>query len=153
MLYDEKTPKKARAKSPTSSKSKTMAKKAVPKTRRPSSTKNSKRPSLLLNLLASGVVLFFVAFGIKYAIDHTINYNPLLGKWRAQTVLGIMEIEFDRSSMSSFGTKNPVTYDVSESKVIVIDDTIKIGNTYKIVDENTISTEAGGFKTVYKRVK
>lgn len=153
MLYDEKTPKKARAKSQTYSKSKTMAKKAVPKTRRPSSTKNSKRPSLLLNLLASGVVLFFVAFGIKYAIDHTINYNPLLGKWRAQTVLGIMEVEFDRSSMSSFGTKNPVTYDVSESKVIVIDDTIKIGNTYKIVDENTISTEAGGFKTVYKRVK
>lgn len=153
MLYDEKTPKKVRAKSPTSSKSKTMAKKAVPKTRRPSSTKSSKRPSFLLNLLASGVVLFFVAFGIKYAIDHTINYNPLLGKWRAQTVLGIMEVEFDRSSMSSFGTKNPVTYDVSESKVIVIDDTIKIGNTYKIVDENTISTEAGGFKTVYKRVK
>lgn len=153
MLYDEKTPKKARAKSQTSSKSKTMAKKAVPKTRRPSSTKNSKRPSLLLNLLASGVVLFFVAFGIKYTIDHTINYNPLLGKWRAQTVLGIMEIEFDRSSMSSFGTKNPVTYDVLESKVIVIDDTIKMGNTYKIVDENTISTEAGGFKTVYKRVK
>lgn len=153
MLYDEKPPKKARAKSPTSSKSKTMAKKAVPKTRRPSPHKSSKRPSLLLNLLASCVVLFFVAFGIKYAIDHTINYNPLLGKWRAQTVLGIMEIEFDRSSMSSFGTKNPVTYDVFESKVIVIDDTIKIGNTYKIVDENTISTEAGGFKTVYKKVK
>ena len=153
MLYDEKTPKKVRAKSPTSLKSKTTARKTVPKTRRPSSPRRAKRSSLLLNLLASCVVLFFVAFGIKYAIDHTINYNPLLGKWRAQTVLGIMEIEFDRSSMSSFGTKNPVTYDVSESKVIVIDDTIKMGNTYKIVDENTISTETGGFKTVYKRVK
>lgn len=153
MLYNEKTPKKARAKSPTSSKSKTTAKKTVPKTRRATLDKSAKRPSLLLNLLASCVVLFFVAFGIKYAIDHTINYNPLLGKWRAQTVLGIMEIEFDRSSISSFGTKNPVTYDVSEDKVIVIDDTIKMGNTYRIVDENTISTEAGGFKTVYKRVK
>ncbi|KFL34518.1 hypothetical protein JU57_05780 [Sulfurospirillum sp. SCADC] len=134
-------------------KPKTTTKKVTPKARKMSAKKAPKRPSLLLNLLASCVVLFFVGFGIKYVIDHTINYNPLLGKWRAQTVLGIMEIEFDRSSMSSFGTKNPVTYDILDDKVIVIDDTIKVGNTYKLVDENTISTEAGGFKTVYKRVK
>jgi len=153
MLYNEKPPKKARAKATQSLKSNTPAKKTVSKTKRSSSQKSAKKPSLLLNLLASFVVIVLVGFGIKYTMDHTINYNPLLGKWRAQTVLGIMEIEFDRSSMSSFGTKNPVTYDVLENKVIVIDDTIKIGNTYKIVDENTISTEAGGFKTVYKRVK
>mgnify|MGYP001156524008 FL=1 len=134
-------------------KPKTVAKKRNLKLQSKAAKKSSKRPSLLLNLLASCIVIFFVGFGIKYTIDHTINYNPLLGKWRAQTVLGIMEIEFDRTSMSSFGTKNPVTYDVSENKVIVIDDTIKVGNTYKIIDENTISSEAGGFKTVYKRVK
>ncbi len=64
-----------------------------------------------------------------------------------------MEIEFDRQSMSSFGTKNPVSYDVEENKVIVFDDTIKVGNTYKIIDQNTISTESGGYKTVYKRVR
>lgn len=136
-----------------SAKSKSAVKKRAPKAQSTLSKKSPKRPSLLLNLFASCVVLLFVGFGIKYMIDHTINFNPLLGKWRAQTVLGIMEIEFDRSSMSSFGTKNPVTYDISENKVIVIDDTIKIGNTYKIIDENTISSEAGGFKTVYKRVK
>ena len=134
-------------------KPKTEVKKRVPKAQRNPVKKAPKYRSLLLNFLASCLVIFFVGFGIKYAIDHTINYNPLLGKWRAQTVLGIMEIEFDRTSMSSFGTKNPVTYDISENKVIVIDDTIKIGNTYKIIDENTISAEAGGFKTVYKRVK
>lgn len=134
-------------------KPKSTAKKVTSKARKTDAQKAPKRPSLLLNLLASCVVLLFIGFGIKYVIDHTINYNPLLGKWRAQTVLGIMEIEFDRSSMSSFGTKNPVTYDILEHKVIVIDDTIKVGNTYKIVDENTISTEAGGFKTVYKKVK
>ncbi|AOO64942.1 hypothetical protein [Sulfurospirillum halorespirans] len=134
-------------------KPKTTAKKVASKARKTDAKKVPKRPSLLLNLLASCVVLLFIGFGIKYVIDHTINYNPLLGKWRAQTVLGIMEIEFDRSSISSFGTKNPVTYDILEDKVIVIDDTIKVGNTYKIVDENTISTEAGGFKTVYKKVK
>lgn len=148
MLPDEKRARKTRVNTPNSSK-----KTITPRTKRSRAQKSPKRPSLLLNLLGSCLVIVFVVFGIKYAIDHTINYNPLLGKWRAQTVLGIMEIEFDRSSMSSFGTKNPVTYDVSESKVIVIDDTIKIGNTYKIVDENTISTESGGFKTVYKRVK
>jgi len=148
MLPDEKIARKTRVNTPNSSK-----KTITSRTKRSRAQKSSKRPSLLLNLLGSCVVIVFVVFGIKYAIDHTINYNPLLGKWRAQTVLGIMEIEFDRSSMSSFGTKNPVTYDVSESKVIVIDDTIKIGNTYKIVDENTISTESGGFKTIYKRVK
>lgn len=136
-----------------STKPKPAVKKRAPKAQSTLSKKSPKRPSLLLNLFASCVVLLFVGFGIKYMIDHTINFNPLLGKWRAQTVLGIMEIEFDRSSMSSFGTKNPVTYDISENKVIVIDDTIKIGNTYKIIDENTISSEAGGFKTVYKRVK
>lgn len=134
-------------------KPKRTAKKVTSKARKTDAQKVPKRPSLLLNLLASCVVLLFIGFGIKYVIDHTINYNPLLGKWRAQTVLGIMEIEFDRSSMSSFGTKNPVTYDILEDKVIVIDDTIKVGNIYKIVDENTISTEAGGFKTVYKKVK
>lgn len=136
-----------------STKPKPAVKKRAPKAQSTLSKKSPKRPSLLLNLFASCVVLLLVGFGIKYMIDHTINFNPLLGKWRAQTVLGIMEIEFDRSSMSSFGTKNPVTYDISENKVIVIDDTIKIGNTYKIIDENTISSEAGGFKTVYKRVK
>jgi len=149
MLPNVVTPKKTTK----SLKPKTTTKKVTPKARKMSAKKAPKRPSLLLNLLASCVVLFFVGFGIKYVIDHTINDNPLLGKWRAQTVLGIMEIEFDRSSMSSFGTKNPVTYDILEDKVIVIDDTIKVGNTYKIVDENTISTEAGGFKTVYKKVK
>lgn len=133
---------------------KTTIKKTAPRVRRISTKKSSKRrPSLLLNLLASCIVLIFIAFGIKYTIDHTINFNPLIGKWRAQTVLGIMEIEFDRSSMSSFGTQNAVTYDVLEDKVIVMDATIKVGSTYKVVDENTISTEAGGFKTVYKRVK
>lgn len=149
MLPNAVTPKKTTK----SLKPKKMTQKVMSKARNVSAKKPPKRPSLLLNLLASCVVLLCVGFGIKYAIDHTINYNPLLGKWRAQTVLGIMEIKFDRSSMSSFGTKNPVTYDILENKVIVIDDTIKVGNTYKIVDENTISTEAGGFKTVYKRVK
>ena len=135
MLSNASTPKKT-TKKPL--KPKITAKKVTPRARKTGVKTNPKRPSLLLNLLASCLVIVFVGLGIKYAIDHTINYNPLLGKWRAQTVLGIMEIEFDRSSMSSFGTKNPVTYDVSEHQVIVIDDTIKMGNTYTIVDEKTV---------------
>lgn len=152
MLHNALPPKKSRAKSLRSSSSKTTTQKRNA-TLSKGRSKRQSRPSLLLNLLASSVLLFFVGFGIKYAMDHTIYYNPLIGTWRAQTVLGIMEIAFDRNSMSSFGSKNPVTYDVLEGKVIVMDDTIKVGSTYKIVDENTIVSEAGGFKTTYKRVK
>ncbi len=87
-------------------KPKTVAKKRNLKPQSKAAKKSSKRPSLLLNLLASCVVIFFVGFGIKYAIDHTINYNPLLGKWRAQTVLGIMEIEFDCNSWIDISKNN-----------------------------------------------
>ena len=133
---------------------KTTIKKTAPRVRRISTKKSSKRrPSLLLNLLASCIVLIFIAFGIKYTIDHTINFNPLIGKWRAQTVLGIVEIEFERDSFSSFGTKNRVSYDLSDNSVVVMDESIKVGNTYKIIDKNTIVSEIGGFKTTYKRVK
>ena len=101
----------------------------------------------------AGIIVIVMILSMKYMIEPLIWPNPLLGKWRTQTALGIMEIEFERNSMSSFGSKNPVSYDVEENKVIVFDDTIKVGNTYKIIDINTISTEVGGYKTVYKRVK
>jgi len=149
MFYDDKRSKKEK-----SLKSKAVSKKVVPRTRKRSPQKTTaKSSSLLFKLFSGAIIILFIAVGIKYFIDQTINHNPLLGKWRTQTALGIMEIEFERNSMSTFGTKNSVTYDIEENKIIVFDDMIKVGNTYKIIDENTISTEVGGYKTVYKRVK
>ena len=94
-----------------------------------------------------------VAFGIKYFVDEILYPNPLLGKWRTHTIMGVMEIEFSRGSMSSFGTETAVTYDVDEKRVIVIDDSIKVGVTYTLVDKNTISKEVGKSKVIYKRVQ
>lgn len=154
MFYDAKIPKKEK-----SSRSKSLKPKASlsPKVARPrkriSSKGAVKNSSLLFKLFMGGMIAVCMVLGMKYIVEPLVSPNPLLGKWRAQTALGIMEIEFERKSMSSFGTKNPVSYDIEEGKVIVFDDTIKVGNTYKIIDQNTISTEAGGYKTVYKKVK
>lgn len=115
--------------------------------------KHNESSSLLFKLFTGGAILLFIAIGVKYAIDQTINHNPLIGKWRTQTVLGIMEVEFEKNSMSVFGTKTPVSYDIQGQNIIVFDDDIKIGNTYKVIDKDTVSTEAGTHKVVYKRVK
>jgi len=121
------------------------------------SKKNVSKPnessSLLFKLFTGGAILLFIVVGIKYTIDQTINHNPLIGKWRTQTELGIMEVAFDPKSMSVFGTTTPVSYDIKGKDVIVFDDDIKIGNAYKVIDHDTISTEAGKHKIIYKRVQ
>ena len=55
--------------------------------------------------------------------------------------------------MSSFGSKTGVLYTIEDKRVIVIDDTIKVGVSYAIIDENTIAKEVGKSKIIYKRVK
>ena len=154
MFYDEKIPPKEKSSRPKSVRAKTSSTPRVSKPRKRRPQKGAlKNSSLLFKLFMGGIIAVLMIIGMKYGIEPLLSPNPLLGKWRAQTALGIMEIEFERHSMSSFGTKNPVSYDIEENKVIVFDDTIKVGNTYKIIDQNTISTESGGYKTVYKKVK
>lgn len=67
--------------------------------------------------------------------------------------MGIMEISFDRESISNFGTQRAVSYDVKEKEVIVMDEAIKMGESYQILDENTISIQSGASKITFKRVK
>ena len=67
--------------------------------------------------------------------------------------MGIMEISFNRESISNFGTHRTVSYDVKEKEVIVMDDAIKMGESYQILDENTISIQSGASKITFKRVK
>jgi len=128
-----------KAKSP--SRSRTLSKTGVKKT-----------SFAIFPILTGIVIVLFIGLGIKFYWDEA-HHNPLIGKWRAETKLGILEIQFDQNSMLFFGTRTPVSYDVQEQKVIVFDDDIKVGNAYKIIDQETISTEAGGYKTVYKKVK
>lgn len=139
---------------PRMSNAKTPSRKAkTPSRVRTVSKVPAKKPSLPVFQIFSGIVIvLFLALGVTFYWDET-HRNPLIGKWRAETKLGILEIQFDRKSMLFFGTKTPVSYDIQADKVIVFDDDIKVGNAYKILDQETISTEAGGYKTVYKKVK
>ncbi|ARU48406.1 hypothetical protein Sdiek1_1240 [Sulfurospirillum diekertiae] len=148
-----KSKKKEKSRQSQSLKPKTVRKTSASRPRKRTAQKQVVKTSLVFKLFMGAIIALLMVIALKYIIEPLISPNPLLGKWRTQTALGIMEIEFDRQSMSSFGTKNPVSYDVEENKVIVFDDTIKVGNTYKIIDQNTISTESGGYKTVYKRVR
>jgi hypothetical protein len=149
-LMDKYPKKRASAKntrskaSPSKSAKKLTSKKNVPLEKKPS--------TLLFKLFTGLIIVLFIGVGVKFYWDES-HKNPLIGKWRAQTSLGILEVQFDQNSMLFFGTKTPVSYDIGEKKVIVFDDEIKVGNTYKLIDRDTISTEAGGYKTVYKRVK
>lgn len=99
------------------------------------------------------VVLISIVFLGKIGVEKLFFSNPILGTWRTQTTMGIREIVFERSSMTSFGTKNPVTYDVQDNYVVVMDPTLQLGNKYTIIDKNTISTQLGNAKSVYKRVQ
>ncbi|MDD3342821.1 MAG: hypothetical protein PHR87_04520 [Sulfurospirillaceae bacterium] len=126
---------------------------AIPKKRKQFSKKRSKIPSSFIKLALGLIACLFVIFGARYVYDHTINYNPLLGKWRTQTVMGIMELSFDKKSISSFGVQRAVSYDVKENEVIVMDENIKVGERYRIIDDNTISVQSGTSKMIFKRVK
>jgi len=153
MFDDKKIQKKEKSRQSQSLKPKTVRRTSASRPRKRTAQKQVVKTSLVFKLFMGAIIALLMVIALKYIIEPLISPNPLLGKWRTQTALGIMEIEFDRQNMSSFGTKNPVSYDVEENKVIVFDDTIKVGNTYKIIDQNTISTESGGYKTVYKRVR
>lgn len=131
----------------------TTTAKIAPKGRKRISSKRSNVRLFLIKLVAGFIGLMLLFLGGKYLYDQTINYNPLLGKWRAQTIMGIMEISFERKSMLQFGSQKAVTYDVQEKEVIVMDDDIKMGERYRIIDENTIAVQSGSSKTTFKRVK
>ena len=116
-------------------------------------SKQNNYQSIIVKTLLGCLGVILLAWGGKYGFETLISPNPLVGKWRTQNALGIVEIEFTRTSMSMFGSQTPVSYDINGSNIIVFDNTINVGKTYKLLDANTISTESSGFKTLYKRVK
>lgn len=113
-----------------------------------------RRPKQRLMRLAIFVsFLIVIGFLVKIGVEKLFFSNPLLGTWRTQTTMGIREIVFERSSMTSFGTKSPVSYDIKDNYVVVMDPTLQLGNKYTIIDKNTISTQLGNAKSIYKRVE
>ena len=152
----DKYPKPKKTPKPRSPKPKpkvTPVSKSAPKVRKSIPSKPSVMRSLLIKLAFGAMACILLFLGGQYLYDHTINYNPLLGKWRTQTVMGIMEISFEKESVSSFGTQRAVSYDVKENEVIVMDESIKMGERYRIIDNDTISVQSGASKMTFKRVK
>ena len=152
----DKYPKPKKTPKPRSTKPKpktTPVSKSTPKVRKSIPSKRSVMRFLFIKLAFGAMGCMLIFLGGQYLYDHTINYNPLLGKWRTQTVMGIMEISFDKESVSSFGTQRAVSYDVKENEVIVMDESIKMGERYRIIDNDTISVQSGASKMTFKRVK
>jgi len=46
-----------------------------------------------------------------------------------------------------------VSYDIKENYVVVMDPSLQLGNKYIIIDKNTISSQLGNAKSIYKRVE
>lgn len=130
---------------------KTIKNGAIPRKRVVSIKRSPQKRLLRFALFILLVVV--VGFVGKIVIEKIFFANPLLGTWRVSTALGIREIVFERGSMTSFGTKSPVTYDIQEGYVVVMDPSLQLGSKYIIVDKNTISTQLGSAKSVYKRVQ
>lgn len=82
--------------------------------------------------------------------------NPIIGKWRSETVFPNMgnvvnEIEFTKESVSMEGITFKVNYKVEEKRVIVNDEK-GLGTIYKIISPATMESDSMGIKTVYKRI-
>lgn len=129
---------------------KTVKSSAIPRKRIASAGRSPKKRLMRFALFIVCVVV--IGFVGKIVIEKLFFANPLLGTWRVGTVMGIREIVFERSSMTSFGTKTPVTYDIQDGYVVVMDPSLQLGSKYTIIDKNTISTQLGSAKSTYKRV-
>jgi len=117
-------------------------------------TKGKKNEISFNRNLAIGIIILILSIGIITLINRTnFKPNPIIGKWRTNTMVGIIEIEFKRNSMTGLGMTGGVTYEIKGNKVLVIDDGLKIGTTYIIHDQNTIYTDTFGIKSIYKRVE
>ena len=128
----------------------TVKRSAIPRKRIASNQRSPKKRWMRLLLVIVAIVV--IGFMGKIGIEKFFFNNPLLGTWRVSTVMGIREIVFERGSMTSFGTKSPVTYDIQEGYVVVMDPSLQLGSKYIFIDKNTISTQLGSAKSVYKRV-
>ena len=122
----------------------------IPRKRIASNQRSPKKRWMRLLLVIVAIVV--IGFMGKISIEKFFFNNPLLGTWRVSTVMGIREIVFERGSMTSFGTKSPVTYDVQAGYVVVMDPSLQLGSKYTIVDKDTISAQLGSAKSIYKRV-
>lgn len=108
---------------------------------------NNKMPTIVI----TGAIVFIVLVFLK-----SFNSNPIIGKWRSETNYSFMgksvnEIEFTNDSEYALGMRFKVNYEIDEKRIIVTDE-FGIGTIYEVIDKNTITSNALGFKTVLRKI-
>ena len=99
------------------------------------------------------LVTILVAFNLYK--NNGFNTNPLIGTWVSTTKLpfaGKQKIEFRPDGLITMGIYSKAKYDIDGNTVIVTDGT-GIGTVYRVVDKDTIYSEALGIKSILKRIK
>jgi uncharacterized lipoprotein YehR (DUF1307 family) len=80
--------------------------------------------------------------------------NPYLGVWESEPVMGISEkMEFKNSSVAGSGKEVNVTYKIEKTRIGIVTkhDGNEVTSWFNIVDQNTLSAEAGMGKFIYHR--
>lgn len=112
---------------------------------------DTKSNNSILKILGIALIAF-IFFSVYKNTPNRLN-NPILGKWRTNTAIGTMEIEFDKNTASALGGTSRVNYEIKDNKILVFDEDLKIGTYYTLHDQNTIYTDLMGIRTVYRRVR
>jgi len=116
---------------------------------------NTKESGSFLNtklfFIGIGILIMFFIF-MQNGKSPTLSNNPILGTWRTNTLMGIMEIKFKSDSMEVLGEKSKVKYEINGNTITVFDTNLNIGTTFKIMNKNTIYSEFMSFKSYYKKV-
>ncbi len=107
-------------------------------------------PKMTATVITGAVVLIIFMFFKSF------DSNPLIGKWRSETNYPFMgksvnEIEFTSDSEYALGMRFKVKYEIDGKRIIVTDE-FGIGTIYEVVDKNTITSNALGFRTVLRRI-
>ncbi len=98
------------------------------------------------------IIALIIFIGIFNAKQNEIEKNPILGKWRNTSALGVIEIEFKKNTASALGLIEEVKYEIGENQIMVFETKNKVGVIYKIHNKDTIYTDIFGTRSIYKRV-
>jgi len=104
-------------------------------------------------LLLIPTIILIITGILSYQIFFT---NPLIGTWQSNQkklfTINLGKIKFTKDKMIMMGIISKVKYEIDGKNIYVTDQT-GTGMLFKIIDNNTISSELMGMKTIYKKIE
>ena len=103
--------------------------------------------------IIGALITLTLMVAINFYRNNGFNTNPLIGTWVSTTKLpmfGQQKIEFRPDGMITMGAYAKVNYEIDGNTVIVTDNT-GTGAVYRVVDKDTIYSEALGIRSVFKK--